>query len=102
MRSRGQTMVEYTVLIGVVTVALIAMTVYMKRALQGNVRDQADQVSDGQFYSPGATTGSTVVTVKSLESSLSEENTSISDAVLEQETRKDEQVAAFDQEPRRW
>jgi len=45
---RGQTIIEYAVLIAVVVAALIAMRVYFKRALEGKVKDTADKVG-GQF-----------------------------------------------------
>jgi len=62
---RGQTIIEYAVLIAVVVAALIAMRVYFKRALEGKVKDTADKVG-GQFnpmdhtYSYTTSTGSNV------------------------------------------
>ncbi|MDD5119832.1 MAG: hypothetical protein PHR84_00780 [Candidatus Omnitrophica bacterium] len=54
-RSRGQTTLEVVILIGFVVAALIAMGVYMKRGIQGRLRDSTDQI--GEQYSAGYTTG---------------------------------------------
>ena len=54
VRARGQSTLEYVILIGFVVAALIAMGVYMKRGMQGRLRESTDQV--GQQYSAGNTT----------------------------------------------
>jgi Flp pilus assembly pilin Flp len=51
---RGQTTLEYVLLIGIVAAGIIAMIVYVSRGHQGNLRSQADQLSAGQ-YAPGNT-----------------------------------------------
>ena len=53
-RTRGQSTLEYVILIGFVVAALIAMGVYMKRGIQGKLRESTDQV--GEQYSAGHTT----------------------------------------------
>ena len=50
----GQSTLEYVILVGVVVAALIAMGIYMKRGLQGRLRESTDQVSEQ--YSPLSTT----------------------------------------------
>jgi hypothetical protein len=40
---------EYAVLLSIVVGALVAMQVYVKRGLQGRVRDLADQISPTQY-----------------------------------------------------
>lgn len=52
--SRGQSTLEYVILVGFVVAALIAMGVYIKRGFQGKLKESTDQV--GQQYSPGYTT----------------------------------------------
>ncbi len=52
-RTKGQTTLEVVMLIGFVVAALIAMGVYMKRGIQGKLRDSTDQV--GEQYSAGHT-----------------------------------------------
>jgi uncharacterized protein (UPF0333 family) len=54
LRARGQSTLEYVILIGFVVAALIAMGVYMKRGIQGKLRESTDQV--GEQYSAGNTT----------------------------------------------
>lgn len=51
---RGQSTLEYVILIGFVVAALIAMGVYMKRGVQGKLRESTDQV--GEQYDPLHTT----------------------------------------------
>jgi uncharacterized protein (UPF0333 family) len=53
-RTRGQSTLEYVILIGFVVAALIAMGVYMKRGMQGKLRESTDQI--GEQYSAGNTT----------------------------------------------
>jgi uncharacterized protein (UPF0333 family) len=53
-RTRGQSTLEYVILIGFVVAAIIAMGVYMKRGVQGKLKESADQV--GEQYSAGNTT----------------------------------------------
>lgn len=45
----GQGTAEYAVLLAAVTTALLAMQVYLKRSLQGRVKDLADQISSRQY-----------------------------------------------------
>ncbi len=55
VKSKGQSTLEYVILIGFVVAALIAMGVYMKRGVQGKLRESTDQV--GEQYSAGNVTG---------------------------------------------
>ncbi len=58
---RGQSTLEYAVLIVVIIAALIAMQVYIKRGVQGRLRESSDQI--GEQFSPGITKSNrTVVT----------------------------------------
>lgn len=50
----GQSIIEYTMFIAVVVLALLAMQVYLKRGLQGKVKDMADQISPA-LYNPNLT-----------------------------------------------
>lgn len=51
---RGQTTLEYAILIGVIVAGLIAMQVYLKRGFQGKLKESADSM--GSQFSPGYTT----------------------------------------------
>ena len=53
---RGQSTLEYGVIIGVVVAALIAVQAYVKRGLQGKMRQATNEI--GEQYSPGNTTSS--------------------------------------------
>src|SRR3989338_4429757 len=60
-KSVGQSTTEYAVLLAVVAAALIGMQAYMKRGIQGRLRNLADQVSPTQ-YEQGRTTSSYATT----------------------------------------
>lgn len=49
-RARGQSAVEYVVVLAAVAAALLSMAVYMKRGVSGNLRGSADSV--GEQYHP--------------------------------------------------
>ncbi len=51
---KGQSTLEYVILLGFVIAALIAMGIYMKRGSQGQLRRASDQV--GEQYEAGQTT----------------------------------------------
>lgn len=60
IRFRGQSTLEYAVIIAVVVSALLAIQIYMKRGLQGKLRDSTDQI--GEQFDAGATTLNHTVT----------------------------------------
>jgi uncharacterized protein (UPF0333 family) len=47
---RGQSTLEYAILVVVVIMALIAIQAYLKRGIQGRMRESADQI--GEQFSP--------------------------------------------------
>lgn len=49
----GQSTAEYAVLVALVAAAIIAMQVYLKRGLQGRIRDLADQISPVHYERGG-------------------------------------------------
>lgn len=53
LSKRGQSTLEYAVLVVVIIGALIAMQVYVKRGVQGRLRESTDQI--GEQFSPGYT-----------------------------------------------
>ena len=59
-RVKGQSTLEYVILLGFVVAALIAMGVYMKRGAQGRLRESTDQI--GEQYEAGCTTGKYTIT----------------------------------------
>ena len=44
---RGQSMAEYAIVLTVVVTAIVAMQIYVKRGLQGKVKDVSDNVGFG-------------------------------------------------------
>jgi hypothetical protein len=74
---KGQSTLEYVFLIGVGAAALIAMLVYIGRGLQGNLRNQAEQLG-AQQYAPGKTTiHNTEIKVGNDKSSLGSSTTTV-------------------------
>jgi len=57
---RGQSTLEYAIIIAVVVAALLAMQIYVKRGVQGKLRSSTDEI--GQQFSPTFTTGSYTTT----------------------------------------
>jgi len=57
LNKKGQSTLEYAIIIAVVVAALLAMQVYIKRGLQGKLRQASDDIGDQ--FSPGYTTGTT-------------------------------------------
>lgn len=53
LKKNGQSTLEYAVLIVVIIIALIAMQTYLKRGVQGRMRESTDQI--GEQFSPGYT-----------------------------------------------
>jgi hypothetical protein len=60
-KRRAQSLNEYAVLIVIVTMAFVAMQTYIKRGLQGKIKDLADQISP-QLYESGQVTANYTVT----------------------------------------
>ncbi len=54
IKKRGQSTLEYAILIVVVIMALIGIQAYLKRGISGRMRDSADQIGDQ--FNPGYTT----------------------------------------------
>ncbi|MFH0791210.1 MAG: hypothetical protein V2A64_06215 [Candidatus Omnitrophota bacterium] len=55
--NKGQSILEYTILLCIIMSALLIMQVYIKRCYQGKLKHDADSV--GQQYSPRHTTSTT-------------------------------------------
>jgi len=95
MKRRAQSTLEYALIIAVVVGALIAMQVYVKRGLQGKLKDSADQI--GEQYSPGYTTGmietqTDTTTSESLENGVtSTDSTTAQNKTTEDDTTKYEE-----------
>jgi len=60
LKRKGQSTLEYGIVIAVIVAALIAMQTYIKRGVQGRLRQATDDI--GEQFSPGHTTGTTTLT----------------------------------------
>jgi len=60
LHKKGQSTLEYAVIIAVVVAALIAMQTYVKRGLQGRLKQASDDI--GEQFSPGYSTMHKVTT----------------------------------------
>lgn len=85
----GQSTLEYAVVIIVLSAALVAMLIYLKRGVQGRLRSEADQI--GQSYSPGNTESAFTV------SRESEITTEVTSKVVDKTEEKDDQTFEFEQ-----
>ena len=59
-------MMEYAVLIATVSAALVAMQIYMKRGMQGRLKDLANQISPIQYERGNTTSDYTVTRTSSM------------------------------------
>jgi len=53
--SKSQSMLAYAALFGLVAAALIILSIYLKRSIQGRYRQSADVFGQGTQYQPGST-----------------------------------------------
>lgn len=61
-RIKGQSTLEYAMIIAVVVGALLAIQIYMKRGLQGRLRESSDQIGE-QFDAENTTINRTTTHV---------------------------------------
>jgi Flp pilus assembly pilin Flp len=55
MRNKGMSVVEYSLLLAIVIVGLLAMQVYVKRAVSGHWREAGDVFGFGRQFEKGVT-----------------------------------------------
>ncbi len=60
---RAQSTLEYAVMVALIAAALLTMQTYIKRGIQGRLKDTADEL--GQQYDPGSTTADITTTSSS-------------------------------------
>ncbi|MCX5711212.1 MAG: hypothetical protein NT060_04585 [Candidatus Omnitrophica bacterium] len=66
-KRKAQSTLEYAVIIGVVVGALIMMQVYVKRGLQGKMKEASDQIGDQYSPTQSSATTTTQSSVNSTE-----------------------------------
>lgn len=112
MKHRAQSTLEYVVLIAVIAAALFAMQTYIKRGMQGRMRDSADNLGQGFFYSPGATNSNSQIAAASKEATTSyskddpsaaEYRVNVTESTLQSTrvTNRTEEVGSYAAEPQR-
>ena len=84
LNKRGQSSLEYAVIITIIVAALIAMQVYVKRGVQGRLKQASDDI--GAQFSPGYTTG-TYTTSTNVTSNEAISQTTVGNAVMSQTDR---------------
>lgn len=98
MSRKGQSTLEYAIIIVVIVAALLAMQVYIKRGVQGKLRTSTDDI--GEQYSPQITTGSYTTTTGSTQRETVTAGGGTSTRVTRgfQDRSGNEDVAGFSQE----
>lgn len=99
LNKRGQSTLEYGVIIAVIVAALIAMQFYLKRGVQGRLKQAADDT--GEQYTPlnttsNITTTSTVTSTETVVGGTNPTTTTVSDQT--QTRTASENVGSLDQE----
>jgi len=52
MKNKGMSSLEYAVVIAIIVATLLGMSVYIKRAICGKMRESGDTFGYGRQYSP--------------------------------------------------
>lgn len=63
LSKKGQSTLEYGIIVAIVVAGLLAMQMYIKRGVQGKLRSAADDI--GEQFSPEHTTSTRTTTTKS-------------------------------------
>ena len=87
-KKKAQSTLEYAGLVALVIGAVISMQVYVKRGVQGRLKQNADDI--GQQYSPGYTTGVVTTTIDS------DTTETVSDGVTTTQTNNMQQEVVSD------
>jgi len=114
MTRKAQSTLEYAILIAVAAAAVLSMSAYIKRGIQGRLKANADELSAGSAYAPRATTSKSIIKKSSAESThsyseidnttstdIKENNITESSADITQSIQREESIVPFDQEPAR-
>ena len=108
MKNKAQSLADYLIMVCIIISVLISMGAYIKRGIQGKMRQSADEISGGLAYSPGATRSNYIIERAVEEYAHSEsdettnETTSTSNTAVNQTTTRLEETLPLYQEPERW
>ncbi len=89
-RIKGQSILEYAMIIAVVVGALLAIQIYMKRGLQGRLRESSDQIGE-QFDAENTQVSRTTTHVGTTKQTV-ESGTTTSTTTGEKRTEKGQDV----------
>ena len=91
--SRGQTTLEYAILVAAIVAATLGVQNYLRRGIHGRVRDSTDRL--GSQWDAGSSTYTTNTTISSTSTdTLTNAGQSVSSPTTAQNTTKDEQVTS--------
>ncbi len=83
-RKKGQSTLEYAILIIIILGALLSIQVYIKRSVQGGLKSSSDDIGDQ--FSPGNTNAITTTRVKSTTRDTFVDGTTSSKLLKDEET----------------
>jgi Flp pilus assembly pilin Flp len=93
---KAQSTLEYALIVAVAAGAFISMQVYIKRGLQGKLKDATDQM--GEQYSPGYTTGTVTMDVITTTSESLQDGVTTTTSTTSQSKDTDVSIAGYDKE----
>ncbi len=88
-KRKGQSTLEYAVIIAVVVGALVAMQIYMKRGVEGKLRESTDNIGeqfDAEKTTVSRTTNRTGTTVQTVSGGVTTSATGVGGGVAETHT----------------
>ncbi len=102
MNKKAQSTIEYMVLVGVIVAGLVCMQLYMKRSLQGRMRDYAGQLAGEEAYSPGATVSRMQINTITNETASTKDKVQKNKQDILRTTNSWEETLPLAAEPLRW
>jgi len=98
LNKRGQSTLEYGIVIAIVVAALIAMQVYIKRGVQGRLKQASDDI--GEQFSPATSTSEYTTTIGSTSKETVSAGTTKTEITRgEQKRTGSESIGTHDEEP---
>jgi len=55
IKTKGQAILDYVILLLVIVAALLIMGYYIRNTISGKLREGADSIGQGEVYRPGST-----------------------------------------------
>lgn len=91
-KNKGQSILEYALVIACITAALISMQIYLKRGFSGRLKESADNL--GSQYDPKNTTSSS-------ETNLTSNTYSVAEVIEDSVPRFNKEKGIFEEQPGR-